>query len=199
MMRDRALGRDRSEVAEDDEVKSVSNEVTYARDLETREDIGRRFPLFRRRWEGVCAERGSRSHRGREGALRQPHDPLGPVRASAPTDDDIAFAPWRTAWHRLWAPGMKVRLLGVAVTISRRTARRRRKRSSTRPPSGGDDRADAVESEALIRDEEKRRSLLAATDALQERFGDGTVRFGFELRQSGNTTGSSSKNVEDYK
>ena len=46
---------------------------------------------------------------------------------------------------------------------------------------------------------EKRRSLLAATDALQERFGDGTVRFGFELRQSGNTTGSSSKNVEDYK
>lgn len=45
----------------------------------------------------------------------------------------------------------------------------------------------------------KRRSLLAATDALQERFGDGTVRFGFELRQSGNTTGSSSKNVEDYK
>ena len=39
MMRDRALGRDRSEVAEDDEVKSVSNEVTYAHDLETREDI----------------------------------------------------------------------------------------------------------------------------------------------------------------
>lgn len=34
---------------------------------------------------------------------------------------------------------------------------------------------------------------------IQERFGDGTVRFGFELRQSGNTTGSSSKNVEDYK
>ena len=64
---------------------------------------------------------------------------------------------------------------------------------------GGDDRADATQGAALIRDEKKRRSLLAATDALQERFGDGTVRFGFELRQSGNTTGSSSKNVEDYK
>ena len=63
----------------------------------------------------------------------------------------------------------------------------------------GDDRADATQGAALIRDEKKRRSLLAATDALQERFGDGTVRFGFELRQSGNTTGSSSKNVEDYK
>ena len=32
-----------------------------------------------------------------------------------------------------------------------------------------------------------------------QQIGDGTVRFGFELRQSGNTTGSSSKNVEDYK
>ena len=80
-------------------------------------------------------------------------------------------------------------------------ARRRRDsfRGGRRPGAGSDDNADAVESEALIRDEEKRRSLLAATDALQERFGDGTVRFGFELRQSGNTTGSSSKNVEDYK
>ena len=48
MMRDRALGRDRSEVAEDDEVKSVSNEVTYARDLETREDI-EAAPVRRRR------------------------------------------------------------------------------------------------------------------------------------------------------
>ncbi len=118
----------------------------------------------------------------------------------APTDDDIAFAP---VAHRLaqelWAPGMKVRLLGVAVTHFEEDGAPVQETLFDAAALGGDDRADATQGAALIRDEKKRRSLLAATDALQERFGDGTVRFGFELRQSGNTTGSSSKNVEDYK
>lgn len=61
MMRDRALGRDRSEVAEDDEVKSVSNEVTYAHDLETREDImGGAFHHFGEGGASPASQWGSR-------------------------------------------------------------------------------------------------------------------------------------------
>ena len=201
MMRDRALGRDRSEVAEDDEVKSVSNEVTYAHDLETREDIEAALST-------IAAKVGRRLRRkglkGRTVAVKMRYDNRTTRSAqcalAVPTDDDIAFAP---VVHRLarelWAPGMKVRLLGVAVTHFEEDGAPVQEALFDAAVLGGDDNADAVESEALIRDEEKRRSLLAATDALQERFGDGTVRFGFELRQSGNTTGSSSKNVEDYK
>ena len=81
MMRDRALGRDRSEVAEDDEVKSVSNEVTYAHDLETREDIMAALSTI----SASPAPQGPQGpHGSGEDALRQPHDPLGPVRAGRP-------------------------------------------------------------------------------------------------------------------
>ena len=201
MMRDRALGRDRSEVAEDDEVKSVSNEVTYAHDLETREDIEAALST-------IAAKVGRRLRRkglkGRTVAVKMRYDNRTTRSAQCalvvPTDDDIAFAP---VVHRLarelWAPGMKVRLLGVAVTHFEEDGAPVQETLFDAAALGGDDRADATQGAALIRDEKQRRSLLAATDALQERLGDGTVRFGFELRQSGNTTGSSSKNVEDYK
>ena len=51
----------------------------------------------------------------------------------------------------------------------------------------------------LISDENKRRNLIEATDALKDKFGEAAVRFGHELRNEGNTTGSSSKNPADYK
>ena len=38
-----------------------------------------------------------------------------------------------------------------------------------------------------------------ATDAVKDRFGEAAVRFGHELRNEENTTGSSSKNPADYK
>lgn len=201
MMRDRALGRDRAVVAEDDEVKSVSNEVTYAHDLETRQDIEAALST-------ICAKVGRRLRRkglrGRTVAVKIRYDNRTTRSAqcslASPTDDDIAFCP---VVHRLvdelWAPGMKVRLLGVAVThFAKEGAPVQESLFASSELDGAGCDAPA-QNEALIRDEAKRRSLLAATDALQERFGDGAVRFGFELRQSGNTTGSSSKNIEDYK
>ena len=50
-----------------------------------------------------------------------------------------------------------------------------------------------------IQDESKRRGLLAATDLVKDRFGEGAVRFGHELRNDGNTTGTAAKNPADYK
>ena len=53
--------------------------------------------------------------------------------------------------------------------------------------------------EPVVRDERKRRGLIEATDLVKDRFGEAAVRFGHELRNEGNTTGSSSKNPADYK
>ena len=50
-----------------------------------------------------------------------------------------------------------------------------------------------------IQDESKRRGLLTATDLVKDRFGEGAVRFGHELRNAGNTTGTAAKNPADYK
>ena len=53
--------------------------------------------------------------------------------------------------------------------------------------------------EPVVRDERKRRGLIEATDLVKDRFGEAAVRFGHELRNEENTTGSSSKNPADYK
>ncbi|MVX59987.1 DNA polymerase IV [Enterorhabdus mucosicola] len=196
MMRDRALGRDRSVVAEDETVKSVSNEVTFADDLTERADIEAALST-------IAAKVGRRLRRkglaGRTVAVkvrfsdRTTHS----VQRSlpAPTDDDIAFAPLLHAMiDDIWMPGARVRLLGVAVTHFDEAPVVQESLFD-----GSAFEGQRPEEAPLIEDETKRRELLRATDALRDRFGDDTVRFGFELRQAGNTTGSSSKNVEDYK
>lgn len=200
MMRDRALGRDRSAVEVDDTVKSVSNEVTFACDLSDRTDIEAALST-------IAAKVGRRLRRkglrGRTVALK--------VRFSdrttrsvqrqmpSPTDDDLAFAPIVHAMvDDVWFPGAKVRLLGVAVSHFEEDDRPVQESLFDLGDLEGEE-GRREEAEPFIADESKRRQLLAATDALRDRFGDDTVRFGFELRNEGNTTGSSSKNVEDYK
>lgn len=200
MMRDRALGRDRSPVQEDDTVKSVSNEVTFAEDLTDRGDIEAALST-------IAAKVGRRLRRkglaGRTVAVkvrfadRTTHSVQR--RLPAPTDDDIAFAPLLHAMiDDIWIPGAKVRLLGVAVTHFEHQDEPIQESLFDAEAFKGPDAAHD-EATPLIEDDNKRRQLLAATDALRDRFGDNTVRFGFELRNAGNTTGSSSKNVEDYK
>jgi len=94
----------------------------------------------------------------------------------------------------LWEPGIAVRLIGVSV-------------SGFSEPEGEQDSLFDVKQVAplegdakpRIQDESKRRGLLAATDLVKDRFGEGAVRFGHELRNDGNTTGTAAKNPADYK
>lgn len=58
---------------------------------------------------------------------------------------------------------------------------------------------DATKGNKLRNDSQKAKALLAANDAIAQRFGEDAVRFGHELRSYGNTTGSSAKNPADYK
>lgn len=92
-------------MAEDDEVKSVSNEVTYARDLETREDIEAALST-------ISAKVGRRLRRkglkGRTVAVKVRYDNRTTRSASAllpvPPTTTSRSPPWRTAWHRSCGP-----------------------------------------------------------------------------------------------
>ena len=197
MMRERALGADRSPVVVDDEVKSVSNEVTFAEDLTDRKSIEAALAT-------IAAKVGRRLRRkgltGRTIAIKVRYDDRSvhsvQRQLPTPTDDDLAFTPVLcTMIDDLWEPGMKIRLLGVAVTHFETEDN---DQESLFDASLFDE-SKADEAAPLIEDDVKRRRLIENLDALRDRFGDDTVRFGFELRNQDNTTGSSSKNVEDYK
>ena len=86
----------------------------------------------------------------------------------------------------VWCEGIPVRLLGVGM-------------SGFREDEYVQDTLFDVAREAPSTLDVKRRGLLDATDALRDRFGEGAVRFGHELRNAENTTGTGAKNPDDYK
>lgn len=191
-MRARAQGSDTAEVAVDDTVKSISHEITFAEDLTTKEDI--LASLF-----NLSTMVGRRLRRkglkGRTLAVRMRYDdrttrsvqrPLSPA-----SDDELSWRPVFPAMvDELWAPGMKVRLLGVALSGF---------------DGGSDterslfDEIDCTDEAAASAQSRKNHRLLQATDALKERFGETAVRFGSDFANEGKGTGSSSKNPADYK
>lgn len=191
-MRARAKGADQSEVELEDVVKSISHETTFAEDLTTADEI---LAALYSLSSNVGRRLRMKGLKGRTLAIRMRYDDRS-VRSvqrplPSPSDDELS---WRTLYPalvgELWAPGMKVRLLGVAVTGFDGTAQR------------AETLFDALEStpEALCAAEsEKNQRLLAATDALKQRFGEGAVRFGSDIKLEGRGTGSSSKNPADYK
>jgi len=116
-------------------------------------------------------------------------------RLPRPSDDELSFMPLlRLMLDELWHPGMPVRLLGVSMTgfAGEGAVQDALFDVEMQAPSAND-------ASPVIVDEKKRRGLLEATDALKNRFGEDAVRFGRELRNERNTTGSTSKNPADYK
>ena len=94
----------------------------------------------------------------------------------------------------LWTEGMGVRLAGVGLSQFEEEAVVQESLFSVEEVAPND--ADAPPAIADVR---KREGLMSATDKVRDRFGDGLLQFGRELRSRQNLTGSSSKNVEDYK
>lgn len=196
VMHVRACGGDDAPVEQDDAVKSVSNEMTFAVDLTERDEVEAAIAT-------IAAKVGRRLRRknlrGRTVSLRVRYDDRS-VRSvqrqlALPSDDEFAYTPLLfRMMDELWHPGMPVRLIGVAMTGF----------------DGGQsvqqslfDLAEAAPNEddvePAIKNEEKRRGLIEATDLVKDRFGESAVRFGRELRGDDNTTGSASKNPADYK
>lgn len=196
VMHIRSLGGDDAPVEQDDAVKSVSNEMTFAHDLVDRQDVEAAIAT-------MAAKVGRRLRRkglvGRTVGLRVKFDDRS-VRSVQrqlpnPSDDELAYTPilYRMV-DEVWRPGMPVRLIGVAMTGFDADAAVQESLFDLSEAAPSDDDAAPV-----IKDEGKRRGLLDATDLVRNRFGESAVRFGHELRNEKNTTGSSSKNIADYK
>lgn len=182
MMRNRCLGLDASPVETDDEVKSVSNELTFATDLITRYEIEQAVSL-------LSAKVGRRLRRkklaGYTVGLKVRYADLSFANVQHtldhPVDDEQVFAPVLKALiEQVWQPGQKLRLVGVGV-------------------SSFDER---VEQLNLFGDEmfattpanaSKKthlRSLVEATDKVKDRFGERAVDYGRELRFRDRDTGT---------
>ena len=172
-MRQRALGREQAVVARIDaarEVKSVSNERTFAKDLIDRSDVDAALALLgesvgrRLRRAGLTGSTVTLKLKftwgsGRTAQHRLPH----------PTDDENIFvAAARELLDGIWTDGTHIRLLGLGM--------------SDFEHDGGiqtDLFCDVDERGAQSSD---RRELSVAMDAVREKFGDAAVSFGRQHR-----------------
>lgn len=196
VMHVRANGGDDAPVEGGDAVKSISNETTFAADLTTREDVEAAIATMAAKVGRRMRKKGLR---GRTLSLRVRFDDRSmrsvQRRLDHASDDELSYTPllFRMV-DELWRPGMPVRLIGVAMTGFEDDAIVQG--SLFNLPE--EDVSEEVRKPAL-EDEARRRGLIEATDLVKNRFGESAVRFGRELRGEENTTGSSSKNPEDYK
>ena len=187
-MLDRARGLEDAPIEMDDEVKSISNEISFARDLTDREDIIAAIAMMaskvgrRLRRKGLAGSTLSLKVRYSDRSVRSTQRQL-----EFDGDDEFLFMEMLDDMlDDLWHAGMPLRLVGVAVT--------------------GFERDGTADQLSLFEDIEEsnapsdsHRDLLAATDKVKERFGESALRFGRELRLAGNETGTTSKNPADYK
>lgn len=174
-MRERAAGREVSPVArvdEHDEVKSVSNERTFAHDLTDPADVEAALSLL---GENVGARLRRRGLAGRTVTVKLSFA-YGEGRTiqralEHPTDDENVFVPVAIELLRsIWAPGTRIRLAGLGMSGF----------------SGGG----AIQTDLFCELDERgaqasaRRDLSVAVDRLRERFGADAVSFGRAARFS---------------
>lgn len=191
LMRARALGKDESRISMERDVKSVSHETTFAELVCQREDMMATLITLlgkvarRLRQKGLCARTLAIKVRLEDRTLRNAQ-----VSLDEPSADEMQLAiHLGTLLDKAWRPSEKVRLLGVRASGFDGAADDPQGRLFDLPLDEHDDGADQL----LIESAEKRRGLIAATDALKDRFGEDAVFFGAALRNRDNTTGSSTQ------
>lgn len=174
-MAQRAAGAERSRVhgaAEPEEVKSVSNERTFDHDLTSRPDVEAAV----RHVASIVGRRlRKRALKGSTVTLKVKYDAQHARTAQrpldAPTDDERVFAEVAVVLlDELWSEGTPVRLVGVGL-------------------SGFDETAPHQMS--LFGGASSGRDLSAlgrVSDAVREKFGDGALGYGRDLRFRGKTS-----------
>jgi DNA polymerase-4 len=118
MMRQRCLGRDVSPVAQDDSVKSVSNETTLSEDLTTFRDISNTAASMAAKVARRLRKKGLRgftitlklrfADRSLHTAQTQLREPCDNASLMQPVIDELI--------RKAWTPGVPVRLVGVGVS-----------------------------------------------------------------------------------
>lgn len=173
-MVERAAGRERSQVKaldDPDDVKSVSNERTFAHDLTTEAEV-------RAAVDHVSALVGARLRRkglaGSQVTLKLKfdfrHTHTAQRQLSHRTDDEHAFGPVaQRLLDQLWREGTPVRLVGVAISGFDHDAGEQLELFSQEGPTD----------EGTSRD---LRRLSLATDEVKRKFGSSAIGYGRDLR-----------------
>ena len=187
-MLDRVRGLEDGDIEPDDEVKSVSNELSFAIDLTQRDDIVAAIATMAAK---VGRRLRGKNLKGKTLALKVRYDDRSvhsvQCQLDAPSNDENVFMNrLDDMLDSVWEEGMALRLVGVSVSDYE---------EENDAQMSLFDEGDANEATKSA----KSRMLIEATDRVRKRFGDHAVSFGRELRTNANTTGSSAKNPEDYK
>lgn len=176
-VRDRARGIDPREIATESEVKSVSHERTFATDLVTREEIEDAIDMLgpmvgrRLRKKGLAGHTVTIKLRYADLSRRTAQKGL-----PANVDDETVFIPVaKRLIDEIWRPGDSVRLVGLGI-------------------SGFEAHDEQL---GLFADEELpagNAELLSAADKIRDKFGDGMLKFGRELKIRHETSGTTGMN-----
>ncbi len=176
-VRDRARGIDPREIVIESEVKSVSHERTFATDLVTREEIEDAIDMLgpmvgrRLRKKGLAGHTVTLKLRYADLSRRTAQKGL-----SANVDDETVFIPVaKRLINEIWRPGNSVRLVGLGI-------------------SGFEAHDEQL---GLFADEELpagNAELLSAADKIRDKFGDGMLKFGRELKIRHETSGTTGMN-----
>jgi DNA polymerase-4 len=176
-VRDRARGIDPREIVTESEVKSVSHERTFATDLVTREEIEDAIDML-----GPMVGRRLRKKRlaGHTVTIKLRYADLSrrTAQKGLPTnvDDETVFIPVaKRLIDEIWRPGDSVRLVGLGI-------------------SGFEAHDEQL---GLFADEELpagNAELLSAADKIRDKFGDGMLKFGRELKIRHETSGTTGMN-----
>lgn len=176
-VRDRARGIDPREIATESEVKSVSHERTFATDLVTREEIEDAIDMLgpmvgrRLRKKGLAGHTVTIKLRYADLSRRTAQKGL-----PANVDDETVFIPVaKRLIDEIWRPGDSVRLVGLGI-------------------SGFEAHNEQL---GLFADEELpagNAELLSAADKIRDKFGDGMLKFGRELKIRHETSGTTGMN-----
>lgn len=190
-MRDRACGLNDSEVESEHIAKSISNESTYPIPLKTSDEAKAAIKALA---DNVGRRLRRKGLKGSTVTLRIKYCDMEAHTAQckiAPTDNERALYPALfDLFDGLHGNGKSIKLLGVGVSSFDGADLYQEALFEASGESSGSENAAVLA---------KHAKLVSTTDALKDRFGEDSVRFGHELRHAGNTTHTSSKNPADYR
>lgn len=183
-VRRRAAGVDPRPVGTDDDVKSVSNERSFASDLTDRGDIEEAIRMIaahvgrRLRRSGLTGRTVTLKLRGSDLRITSAQRTLD----SATDDDDEIQRAALDLFGKSWQPGDRLRLVGVGVSgFGKREEQGSLFASESSPAKPGESHKEPRRSKA---------DLARGVDAIKERFGDESLGFGRELRFHDRYTGT---------
>lgn len=173
----RARGRDDRGVSDRDEVKSVSNERTFATDVRTPAEVDGALAALAAKVAQRVRRKGL-AGRTVTVKLRFADFTTKTVRRTLPaaSDDEAVFGPVaRELLASAWSPGIGLRLLGVGLSgFDERTTQPGLFDADTLEMPG--------EPEQPTLSPQERQRLVRGIDAVREKFGDTAIRRGRELK-----------------